>query len=155
MARPPTALSGSAGNVPFSSHRTSPVTSYVPLPVEVPVAVELQWHGEVALKVSEVPPPVTALEVPPPPAGATKVPEPVSVIFEQSLALAEAMPGGGAPASLTMSQRTWAAWPMATELVAVIHNSVTPIPKNHRFLIFMFLLLSLCMSLEVRSLSFL
>jgi len=87
------------------------VTSYVPLPVDVPVAEELQLHGDVALKVSHVPPPVTALELPLPPAGATNVPEPVSVIFSQSLALAEAWPpgltvNGGAKLKLMMSQRT-------------------------------------------------
>jgi hypothetical protein len=32
--------------------------------------------------------------------------------------------------------------------VAVIHNSMTPMPKSHRFLIFMFLILSLFVSLE-------
>src|SRR5438093_10878699 len=61
---------------------TSPVTSYVPL-------VQMVMR---ALQTIQVPPPVAALDVPPPPAGATNVPVPVTVIFEASLARADAMP---------------------------------------------------------------
>jgi hypothetical protein len=61
--------------------------------------------------VTQVPPPVTALDVPPPPAGATKVPEPVSVIFEPSLALEEAFPPAEAvpvaKSTLIMSHRNF------------------------------------------------
>src|SRR5260370_30976422 len=56
------------------------VTKYVPLPVETPLA-----------NVSQVPPPVTALDVPPL-AGATTVPVPVSLIVRLALADANAIP---------------------------------------------------------------
>src|SRR5260370_1317509 len=130
---------GFPGGKGARSHLTRPVTSYVPL---TPLT-----HGELAggTHVPQVPPPVTALLGPPPgPPGATKVPEPVSVICEPSLAFADAIPPAlvvsgeaGGKFWLMMSQRTCWAWPIATELVAVIHNSVTPIPKSHRFLILM------------------
>src|SRR2546422_11355553 len=64
------------------SQRTSPVTVYVPLPVT----------ASLASRVSHVPPPVAALEVPPPPAGATNVPLPVTMIFSPSAAVADAEP---------------------------------------------------------------
>src|SRR5713101_2485367 len=64
------------------------VTKYVPLPVETPL-----------VKVSQVPPPVAALDVPPL-AGATKVPLPVNLIVWVASADANAIPsaltvGGG------------------------------------------------------------
>jgi hypothetical protein len=83
----------------------------VPLPVDVE-----------SLNVSQVPPPVTALDVPPL-AGPTKVPEPVSLIDRVLGFLAEAnatppalIVGGLVVASKWMtSQRTWSAAPSATE----------------------------------------
>src|SRR5712692_9220560 len=119
------------------------VTTYVPLPVETPL-----------VKVSQVPPPVTALEVPPL-AGATKVPVPVSLIVRLALADANAIPpaltvlgAGGMPkATLTMSQRTWSAEPCTTGRPTVMHNNTAKetmvIPKIHLAGIFMFVLLSL------------
>src|SRR5438093_6537685 len=91
--------------------------------------------------VAQVPPPVTALDVPPPPAGATKVPEPVSVICEPSLASAAAIPpaltgiDGVVKSTLTMSQRTWAAWPKATGTVVRIDNNTAAIPRSHPFVV--------------------
>src|SRR3989441_4947490 len=106
-----------------ASHLTSPVTSYVPLPVGTLLE----------LKVCQVPPPVAALDVPSPPAGATKVPDPVNTIFDPSSAKAAATPPGRKfpPWTLTMSHRTWAAWPYATETLARTENSRTAIPENH------------------------
>src|SRR6266542_1017936 len=120
---------GPPGSKGARSHLTRPVTSYVPPPVDVVPSEANVCH---------VPPPVAAPDVPPPPPGATKVPEPVSVICEPSFAFADAMPpglavNGATKLTLMMSQRTCWAWPMATELVDAIHNSVTPIPKSHRF----------------------
>src|SRR5262249_28533759 len=98
------------GNVPgASSHRTSPVTWYVPLsPVGMPILS----------KVSQVPPPVTALDLPAPPAGATKVPEPVRVTPELSSARAESAPPApmvrGWDEKVAMSHRMCAAWAWAT-----------------------------------------
>src|SRR6266568_8688392 len=119
------------------------VTTYVPLPVETPL-----------VKVSQVPPPVTALDVPPL-AGATKVPVPVSLIVRLALADANAIPpaltvlgAGGMPkATLTMSQRTWSAEPCTTGRPTVMHNNTakdrTVIAEIHLAGIFMFVLLSL------------
>src|SRR5439155_13219887 len=83
----------------------SPVTVYVPLPVDTP-----------SLNVSQVPPPVAAPE-PPPLAGATKVPEPVNLIVRsvgEFRADANATPPastvrGAKLMTLAMSQRTWSA----------------------------------------------
>src|SRR5713101_3567961 len=94
------------------------VTEYVPLPVETP-----------AVKVSQVPPPVAALDVPPL-AGATKVPLPVNLIVRLALADANAIPpsltvGGVVKARLMMSQRTWSAEPacIAGRLTVMDNNS--------------------------------
>src|SRR2546422_9242146 len=83
------------------SQRTSPVTVYVPLPVT----------ASLASRVSHVPPPVAALEVPPPPAGATNVPLPVTMIFSSSAAVAVAEP--------KISHPMWAA---AVEAAALAKN---------------------------------
>src|SRR5713226_1554296 len=119
------------------------VTTYVPLPVETPL-----------VKVSQVPPPVAALEVPPL-AGATKVPLPVNLIMRVALADANAIPpaltvlrAGGMPnAMLMMSQRTWSAEPCTTGRPTVMHNNSakdrTVIAEIHLAGIFMFVLLSL------------
>src|SRR5712691_1505965 len=140
-------LSGSEGSMksvgglalpsPFS-HLTSPVTSYVPLPVGTLLE----------LKVCQVPPPVAALEVPSPPAGATKVPDPVNTIFDPSSAKAAATPPGREfpPWTLSMSHRTWAAGPTATETLARVENSTTASPENHllsRFMLASSILLKL------------
>src|SRR5260370_38747432 len=59
------------GRVPGAgSHRTRPVTEYVPRPVGLPVG----------LNVCQVPPPVTALDVSSSPAGGTKRSRPVTVL---------------------------------------------------------------------------
>src|SRR6266446_304966 len=121
-----------------ASHLTSPVTSYVPLPVGTLLE----------LKVCQVPPPVAALDVPSPPAGATKVPDPVNTIFDPSSAKAAATPPGREfpPWTLWMSHRTWAAWPNATETLARIENNGTAIPENHllsRFMLASSILLKL------------
>jgi hypothetical protein len=79
----------------------------VPLPVDT-----------LPLNVSQVPPPVTALDGPPL-AGATKVPEPVNLMFRVVgfRADANASPPGLSVvmgmSTLIMSQRTWAALPDA------------------------------------------
>jgi hypothetical protein len=85
-----------------------------------------------AVKVSQVPPPVTALDVPLPPDGATKVPAPIRTILDPSLVRADAIPPGSAVKSagglrLMMSQRTWAAWPNAAET----HDSDSQQPSDH------------------------
>src|SRR5712692_5563635 len=112
-----------------SSHLTSPVTSYVPLPVGTLLE----------LKVCQVPPPVAALEVPSPPAGATKVPDHVNTTFDPSSAKAAATPPGRKfpPWKLTMSHRTWAACPNATETLARFENSTKAIPETHLLSMFM------------------
>src|SRR6266496_243734 len=74
-------------------------TEYVPLPVETPLT-----------KVSQVPPPVAAPDVPPL-AGAAKVPLPVNSIVWVASADANAIPpalavGGVVKARLMMSHRT-------------------------------------------------
>src|SRR5713226_5713492 len=117
------------------------VTEYVPLPVETPL-----------VKVSHMPPPVTALDVPPL-AGATKAPLPVSLIVRVVLADANAIPpsvtvGGVVKARLMMSQRTWSAEPacIAGRLTVMDNNSAkdrTVIAEIHLAGIFMFVLLSL------------
>src|SRR5712691_5131853 len=124
------------------------VTAYVPLPVETPL-----------VKVSQVPPPVTALDVPPL-AGETKVPVPVSLMVRLALADANAIPpaltvlgAGGMPKrTLTMSQRTWSAEPCTTGRPTVMHNNTakdrTVIAEIHLAGIFIFVLLSLVESTE-------
>src|SRR5215471_13432893 len=97
-----------------SSHRTSPLAWYVPVPIDAPLPS----------KVSHIPPPVTARDVPSPPAGATKVPEPVSVIVELSFARADANPpasktDGEKLVKWTISHRMCAAWQKATGVRAV------------------------------------
>src|SRR5215471_14713035 len=91
-----------------NSQLASFVTKYVPLPVD------RHALGQ-PLNVSQVPPPVTALDSPPL-AGATKVPEPVSLIFSPLgagplRADAKATPpgvkiGGTVKLEFMMSQRT-------------------------------------------------
>src|SRR5439155_10127109 len=142
-------LSFGSGGVPGACcQRTSPVTVYVPLPVEAPALSN----------VSQVPPPVVALVLPLPPAGATNVPEPVRVIFEQSvdpggtqsLALAEAMPPAErvpvAKSTLMLSDRTLAAFPCTAGRPTVIDdktaNGTTAIHHIHVTAIFIFVLLS-------------
>src|SRR5260370_36849755 len=76
-------LSVVIGNVPSARVKlTNPVTSYVQRPLETPKES----------KVSQVPPPVTSCGLP---EFERKVPEPVSVIFDPSLALAESCPPAG------------------------------------------------------------
>src|SRR5215813_8925543 len=76
-------LSKLAGHTPGAcSHRTRPLTLYVP-PVVPPPAVTVQ-----------VPPPVTLSDGPPPPAVVTKVPVPVNVIWSPMLLSADAWPPG-------------------------------------------------------------
>src|SRR3989441_4040093 len=121
-----------------SPHLTSPGRSHVPF--RVGTLLEL--------RVSRVPPPVAALDVPSPPAGATKVPDPVNTIFDPSSAKAAATPPGREfpPWTLSMSHRTWAAWPNATETLARVENSTTAIPENHllsRFMLASSILLKL------------
>src|SRR6266704_7124029 len=108
-----------------NSQLASPLTWYVPLPVLTPL-----------LNVSQVPPPVTAPDVPPL-AGATKVPEPVSLIFRVFglRALANATPCGlmvvTGMSTLMMSHRTWAAlaWPSSGERV---NRAIAIAPRLHR-----------------------
>src|SRR5712692_758598 len=110
------------GGVPGAcSHLASPVTSYVPLVHPVPAA----------LHTVHIPPPVAALDVPPPPAGATNVPVPVTVIFELSLARADAWPPaltgfGGPKIMLMMSHRTCCAWANAEGAIAASSSSAVP-----------------------------
>src|SRR5437899_1856009 len=90
------------------SHRTSPVTSYVPVVQPPP-----------ELHVVQIPPPVVEPFDPGPPPGATKVPAPIIAIVEPSCAAAVAVPpadtvGGG----VAMSQRTCSAWANAEVAVA-------------------------------------
>src|SRR2546427_11435572 len=109
VLRTPASFKSSRGGGPPGSngalsHLTRPVTSYVPVAVATPAA----------LYVVQLPPPVPAPEVPAPPPGATNVPSPVRVIFELSLARADACPpeltvNGGTKLTLTMSHRTCSA----------------------------------------------
>jgi hypothetical protein len=102
--------------------------------------------------VSQVPPPVTALDVPRL-AGETNVPEPVSVILRFEGAIADAIPpalkvkGVVVKLKLMMSQRTCSASRgPALEPIGIAHataNIRTQIARNHRLWIFMFSLLSL------------
>src|SRR5438270_9713394 len=84
-------------------------------------------------RVSHVPPPVTAWDVPAL-VGATNVPEPVSVIKDPSLAMADAIPPGNTsvPWTLTMSQRPWSAAPKAREPVPMTDNNPIAIAHTHR-----------------------
>src|SRR5207249_9303943 len=107
----------------------------------------------VPLNVSQVPPPVTAPDVPPL-AGATNVPEPVSFIDRLLGFLAEAnatppalIVGGVVVASKWMiSQRTWSAAPCTAGRPTVMHNNppkdMTALAKIHFDTIFMFVLLA-------------
>ena len=88
-------LSMGSGAVPgATSNPTSSLTRYVPFPVDVPATS----------KVSHVPPPVTSSSSP-----TRNLPEPVRVIFEPSLASAEAIPPAErvpvAKSTLMMSHR--------------------------------------------------
>src|SRR5712692_5950058 len=107
------------------SHLASPVTSYVPLVHPVPAA----------LHTVHIPPPVAALDVPPPSAGATNVPVPVTVIFELSLARADALPPaltrfGGPKIILMMSHRTCWAWANAEDAFAATKRIAIPTQAN-------------------------
>src|SRR6266852_9773533 len=89
------------GGVPgATTNLSSPVTWYVPLPVEAPPLAN----------VCHVPPPVTSSGFP---GFERNVPEPVSVIFEPSLARADATPpavtgcGVTLKSTLMMSHRTF------------------------------------------------
>src|SRR2546427_10826255 len=91
-------LSFGSGGVPGAGcHRTTPVTRYVPLPVTTLLASN----------VVQEPPPVGS---PACPSSTWNVPDPVTVIFEPSLALADAIPPAEAvpvlKSTLMMSQRT-------------------------------------------------
>src|SRR5207244_9399213 len=113
-----------------------------PLPVDVE-----------SLNVSQVPPPVAALEVPPL-AGPIKVPEPVSLIdrllgfLAEANAIPPALIVGGAVAALRwiISQRTWSAAPCTAGRPTVMHNNptkdMTALAKIHFDTIFMFVLLA-------------
>src|SRR5215831_12604820 len=91
---------------------------------------------------SQVPPPVTALDVPPL-AGPTNVPEPVSLIDRVLgfLAEANATPPAVSVAGVVavfmwmMSQRTWSAAPCTTGSPKVIDNNTvkdtTPLTRIH------------------------
>src|SRR5216684_4626896 len=109
------------------------------------------------LNVCQVPPPVTALEVPPL-SGATKVPEPVSLIFRPDgadplIADANASPPalrvGGVVLGFkwTMSQRTWSACPRTRREPIVSPDTTAKVttvaPKSHLAWVFIFFLLSL------------
>jgi hypothetical protein len=114
----------------------------VPLPVDV-----------VPLNVSQVPPPVTALDVPPL-VGPTKVPEPVSLIDRLLgfLAEANATPpaatvGRGVVALKWMiSQRTCSAEACITGRPTIMHSNpakdTTALTRIHFDTIFMFVLLA-------------
>src|SRR5712692_8684878 len=84
--------------------------------------------GVLPVNISQVPPPVTAPDIPPL-AGATKVPAPVSLIFkpegaDPEIADANATPPGltvvVGKLTLTMSQRAWSAPPSAEAGVASV-----------------------------------
>src|SRR6266852_4755156 len=107
------------------------------------------------LNVSQVPPPVTPLDVPPL-AGPMKVPEPVSLIVRvlglraaaNATPPALAVAGVVAGLKLMMSQRTWSAEPPCIAgRPTVMHNNTakdrTVIAEIHLAGIFMFVLLSL------------
>src|SRR6266849_10481723 len=105
------------------------------------------------LNVSQVPPPVTALDVPPL-AGATKVPEPVNLIFRVLglLVLANATPPGLSVfgvvvgLKLMMSQRTKLACPWTAGRPAIMNNNTandtTALTRIHFDNIFMSVLLA-------------
>jgi hypothetical protein len=114
----------------------------VPLPVDV-----------APLNVSQVPPPVTLLDVPPL-AGPTKVPQPVSLIDRLLGFLAEAnatppaVTVGGVVAALRwmISQRTWSADACITGRPMIMHNpkakDTTALTRIHFDTILMFVLLA-------------
>src|SRR3989442_1947423 len=96
-ARLPMSSFGSGGVPGAGSHLTAPVTRYVPLSVTTLLA----------LNVIQEPPPVASSSLP---SSTLNVPDPVTVIFELSLALADAIPPAEAvpveKSTLMMSQRT-------------------------------------------------
>src|SRR6266496_2074614 len=107
------------------------------------------------LNVSQVPPPVTPLDVPPL-AGATKVPEPVNLIFrpegaDPDIAEANATPPGlnvvVGKFMLIMAHPTWSACPCTRrEPIAspdATANVTNAAPKSHLNWVFILFLLSL------------
>src|SRR5262245_49816177 len=109
-------------------HRTTPVTRYVPMPVTTLLASN----------VVQEPPPVGSSALP---SSNLNVPDPVTVIFELSLAIADAIPPADAvpvlKSTLMMSQRTVdSSEALATRTPTDRATNAKTIPRTQRVLTF-------------------